>query len=313
MKHILSRVVRITRIAQGYVSRSTAYWLGSGLSGAPPPRMPKRYCHGPFGNRRWATLAAFYPAVLAAWGSGRICALRRERRRTVAEVETVRYLPLLSAAECADLVERIHKLRDRWTFRQPGFFTLGLAAYMDCHDQPLSRYLEEAPLLNAILMRNFGPIYERLISTLQTALGESCTLIDGHAIPGFHIWLGDGIPSQERDAGSVHFDLQYLDLGFREAEWPTQADIISFTLPVRLPAAGGGLNVWDIRFPEKAGWEIWPFTAVSRVNYSVGSLVLHSGHELHQIAPVESIDDGDERICLQGHGIRKDGNWFLYW
>jgi len=47
--------------------------------------------------------------------------------------------------------------------------------------------------------------------------------------------------------------------------------------------------------------------------YQPGTLVLHSGHMLHQIAPVPSVEPDDERIALQGHGIFYDGGWKLYW
>jgi hypothetical protein len=325
MTQIVARISSAARAAGGYVLRAAGYWLGSGLAGAPRPRMPKRYGFGPFRTtRRYAIVAAFYPVALAAWAIGKVCRpLRCRCRNSVAEAamtnvsgqaKTVRHLPLLSPVECADIVARVHAMRHMWVYRQPGFFTLGLAAYMDCRNQQATqRYLQAVPALNEALLLSFEPLYEKLIAALHWTLGEPCDLIDGRAIPGFHIWVGAGIPRYGFDVASVHLDLQYLDLGFCENELPTSADVMSFTLPIRLPKAGGGLNVWDIRHPERAGWEVWPFKAVSRVRYSVGSLVLHTGHEVHQIAPVEQIDEGDERICLQGHGIRKDGHWLLYW
>jgi hypothetical protein len=324
MKHIVARVMRPARRAGGYILRAAGYWIASGLGGAPRPRLPKRHGYGPFkSTRRYAAIAAFYPVALAAWASGKVYRpLRRGHRNGAAtaatdipdQAATVRHLPLLSPAECADIVERVHELRTLWVFRQPGFFTLGLAAYMDCRNpMALQRYLREAPGLNQALRHAFSPLYQKLITALQAALGEPCDLVEGQAVPGFHIWQGDGIPHRGFDVASVHFDLQYLDLGFSAGEGPTTADVISFTLPLRLPMAGGGLNVWDIRYPERVGWEVWPFKAVSRVRYSLGSLVLHTGHELHQIAPIERIEAGDERICLQGHGIRRAGGWLLYW
>ena len=47
--------------------------------------------------------------------------------------------------------------------------------------------------------------------------------------------------------------------------------------------------------------------------YRIGGLVLHSGHKVHQIAPANDGQRGDERITLQGHGIRCGGVWNLYW
>jgi hypothetical protein len=50
-----------------------------------------------------------------------------------------------------------------------------------------------------------------------------------------------------------------------------------------------------------------------RYPYALGQLLMHSGHALHQIAPVIATYPGDERICLQGHGIRCASGWKLYW
>ena len=228
--------------------------------------------------------------------------------------DSVRYLPVLSPRECDAIAERVHELRDYWILRQAGFYTLCHAAYMDCRD-PVTRlrYFENAPRLNGLLVDHFRPLYQSVIASLEAALGGRCTLAERQAIPGFHVWLGSGIPHRGFDVASVHFDLQYLDNGLCGDRRVTAREVVSLTLPVRLPRAGGGLNVWDVRYPEPAGSEVWPFTRMARIRYKIGSLVLHTGHELHQIAPVKSIEDGDERICLQGHAIRQNEGWLLYW
>lgn len=194
------------------------------------------------------------------------------------------------------------------------FYTLGHAAYRDCRD-PVNRlrYFEGAPHLNELLVDHFRPLYQSVIARLEATLGEPCTLAEWQAIPGFHVWLESGIPRRGFDVGSVHFDLQYLDNGLRGDQRPTAADVVSLTLPIRLPRAGGGLNVWDIEYPQPAGSEIWPFARMTQIHYEIGTLVLHTGHELHQIAPVKSMVAGDERICLQGHAMRQNGRWLLYW
>jgi hypothetical protein len=326
MKQRVRRILRSARTASVYALRGTGYWIGGGIVGAPRPRLPRRRGYGPFKNAgRYAAAVAFYPLALCAWAGG--TASRPLLRKHLVEVEdaatdvpqlaeTVQHLALLGAAECADVVRRVHALRRMWVLRQPGFFTLGRAAYMDCGNPPaVERYLEQAKWLNEVLREEFAPLYEKLIAVLQEALGEPCRLTGQHAIPGFHIWLGQGIPHYGFDAGSVHFDLQYINLGMVAVgeRWPRMEEVISFTLPVRLPQAGGGLNVWDVRHPERVGWEVWPFKKVSRVAYALGSLTLHTGHEMHQIAPIARVAEGDQRICLQGHGIRKDGGWLLYW
>jgi hypothetical protein len=305
--------------------RGAMYWLGNGIGGCGRPRIPRRYGYGPYKSAaRYAHALALYQVLLTAWqvGTAYKTVWRRARRgeagataaTVAAQWDSVRHLPVLRPAECATIADRVHELRSLWLLRQPQFYTLGYAAYMDCRD-PVSRlrYFEDAPRLNRALVDHFGALYRSVIASLEEALTAPVELAARQAIPGFHVWLGRGVPHLGFDAGSVHFDLQYLDNGLLGERWPTAVDVVSFTLPVRLPKAGGGLNVWDIRHPEPAGREVWPFTRMSRVQYTLGSLVLHTGHELHQIAPVERIEEGDERICLQGLAIRQSGIWLLYW
>ena len=46
--------------------------------------------------------------------------------------------------------------------------------------------------------------------------------------------------------------------------------------------------------------------------YTVGKLFYHTGHVLHQIIPGYKLQEGDRRITLQGHGIKCDGKWIIY-
>jgi hypothetical protein len=47
--------------------------------------------------------------------------------------------------------------------------------------------------------------------------------------------------------------------------------------------------------------------------YKTGTMLIHSGHKLHQIAAIQNFHEGEERITLQGHGLLLDGIWQLYW
>ena len=95
--------------------------------------------------------------------------------------------------------------------------------------------------------------------------------------------------------------------------------LLSFTLSVALPARGSGLNTWDIRYDEYRNLNTAERARLraSQIKeyhpYKLGQAVLHSGLQLHQIAPSQEFEPGDERITLQGHGIRRDGVWQLYW
>ena len=94
---------------------------------------------------------------------------------------------------------------------------------------------------------------------------------------------------------------------------------ISFTLAVALPKYGGGLSVWDVWHEEMVGRSPEEIKALIKSRerkhhaYRVGHMVLHSGHMVHQIAPMVNAQPDDERITLQGHGLLCDGTWRVYW
>ena len=142
------------------------------------------------------------------------------------------------------------------------------------------------------------------------------------ALPGFHIWESAGIFTKPE--ASVHFDLQYLRHWTAELGTPDVSHPLSFTLALRLPRRGGGLNVWDvsyerfIAFRDRIGGHVQPADIATllppiRHPYVVGGLSLHSGHQLHQIGEIDHVDPDDERITLQGHALFVDGLWKLYW
>jgi hypothetical protein len=229
---------------------------------------------------------------------------------------------LLSNSECDSVVGRIHDLRPYWIPRcgaEPcAFFTLGAASYMD--DRASLARLKS--LYNPLLCGQFGELLERVRAALGRLVAEPARFEDALALPGFHIWQAPAIFT-EPDA-SIHFDVQY-----RRIEWPPELRpdferSLSFTLPISLPKLGGGLIYWDLSYDryrdqcERAGcWidtrEIIGDAVGTRHPYTPGVLVTHSGHVLHQIAPVSSVDPDDERITLQGHAVRCERQWILYW
>jgi hypothetical protein len=226
---------------------------------------------------------------------------------------------LLAADECAELAARVRAREAYWTRRSENeFFTLGAASYLD--DETV--YLTRAGAINPVLQADFTDLHERLLAALAAPLGAPCSFASPFALPGFHIWRVPGIPT--RAEASLHFDLQYERVPFPERARSGFARPISFTLPLVLPRRGGGLTTWDVTvdqvnaFYRRTGFSVTledlTLLLTSRHHaYEPGTLVLHSGHMLHQIAPVPAVEPDDERITLQGHGIFYDGAWKLYW
>jgi hypothetical protein len=95
---------------------------------------------------------------------------------------------------------------------------------------------------------------------------------------------------------------------------------LSLTVTFELPAGGGGLYVWNVNRLEiehMSPAERRAHTAANRhatlTPYTVGNLVIHSGHQLHQIAPLHDPQPNDRRITLQAHALPVDSRWIIYW
>ncbi len=236
--------------------------------------------------------------------------------RRVAELDSLGELALLEPAECDRVADAVLELRDSWTARSPiaAFFTLGSNAYMDLAQatDPRSAYHRPAARANAVLTRHFSDVYEELAAALHEAVGMPARYADRLALPGFHIWTEAGIPRTA--TSSVHFDLQYQRL-LTESAYAGATGTLSFTLPIRLPAAGSSLLVWpDFAYPaDVPRLGSARSTAPVTVEYNLGRALVHSGHVLHQIGPTPTVRPGDLRIMLQGHGLVVDGELILYW
>jgi hypothetical protein len=231
-------------------------------------------------------------------------------------------IPVLTPEEAQRAVEDVHASRAHWTVRNAGteveFHTLGAASYLDAAGRQFDRYQASARRSNPVLTERFGWLHERLRAALASAMATPVRFDDRLARPGFHIYLYDAArPAQQ---ASVHFDLQYELIDWARFGTPDDDAPLSLTLALALPRSGGGLLVWNLNRGELVRMDEATRTAHMRVNrqatlhaYTVGAVALHSGHQLHQIAPTPDPQPGDERITMQAHARRVDGEWILYW
>jgi hypothetical protein len=186
---------------------------------------------------------------------------------------------------------------------------------LDATTHAAREYYARANQTNPLLQRQFSWLYETLLKTISESLGGNVKFVDRFALPGFHIFQSHQVFEQE--IASVHFDLQYELLDWEE---PLQDVVpISFTLPVLLPDSGSGLWHWDLMkddFRNKSTAEKDDMIAAAKksyYSYKKGTMLVHSGHKLHQIAAIQEFRSGEERITLQGHGVLLNGVWHLYW
>lgn len=224
---------------------------------------------------------------------------------------------LFDAQSCQKFVDSIHSLRINWTPRGGAdipFFTLGAASYLDGRDY--KQYLKLAQQMNPILLACFRDLYLLLAKAIEKETNETVKFEERIALPGFHIFQYH--PFFETQSGAVHFDLQYKEIPW-EYKTIDYDHPFSFTLPLSLPEAGGGLNFWDLEYDllkNKSHQEIEQIrhqTTKQFLPYKVGHLVIQKGLFLHQIAPSNTLKHHDERITLQGHGLICDGVLRLYW
>lgn len=118
-----------------------------------------------------------------------------------------------------------------------------------------------------------------------------------------------------------HFDVQYSKLQLPIGT--ITSDPISFTLSLKLPASGSGLYMWSFTASDlERAYISGRASSVeeyadrrSRAYYSylVGELFVHQGLWLHRLSSPGVILPDDERITLQGHALRTERGWFVYW
>lgn len=230
-------------------------------------------------------------------------------------------IDFLNGQERLTVFNKIQNLKQDWNKRKQIFYTLGTALYLDAVSD-FNEYKNKAKKTNKLLLENFSFLYERLQQVLEKELKEKVVYEEDLALPGFHIFVS---PQNEEESSyikntipSIHFDLQFM-----QVNWPykiVETDkTISFTLAISLPSAGAGLNYWDMMYENYPGISNNILTEVSQSKerhycaYKEDKIVIHTGLTLHQLDMPKELKKDDSRITMQGHAIRCDGVWRIYW
>lgn len=234
------------------------------------------------------------PGLCVNWSTAR----RSKRRWT-------RLLSSREVNECLKLVRRLRESALHRVVRDGDLEIIGNASYIGGFRK--KKMLHD----NDILWKIFEPLYHTLAACIaekmQCGVRYEPSLCP---LPGFHIFSGDGYLAHGWHVASIHVDLQYLKVDWADLD-VDMSRTLSFTLPLSLPA-GAGLYFLDLRYRDKAGLFAYRKAKKERVEYKLGHLYLHDGHQFHMISPHCS---GKERITLQGHAIysRKHQQYVLYW
>ena len=247
---------------------------------------------------------------------------------------------IFSEKESAEISREVLSVRNQWIRRGPEisslfhvFFSLGAASSTDAV-QSLSEYVNRASETNALLESKFQWVYERIEEKLSSKIGP-CKIERGLAYPGFHIFhiplllkLVPDLILEKMVGGKVdtiapviHYDLQHR---FLSEHWRNYKSFdfdktLSFTIPVMMPAAGTGINLFNRgtkdsiclkRLQHLDVLEDWEKICIE---YRSGICFYHTGEILHQANITrENMRPGEHRITIQGHGVMCDGFWRLY-
>ena len=227
---------------------------------------------------------------------------------------------LVTAEEAEGVVSEILAERAHWVRRHDTYpvFTFGAAAYLDGPRLGFAGYQREAQRMNPLLAARFGWLHDRLRARVSEVVGAPAHYDERVALPGFHVYLSD--PAQTQPVASMHYDMQYDQIDWTGWGTPDRTQQLSLTLSLELPASGGGLLVWNINRLAIERMDDETRKAHMAANrdalfhpYTLGHLAVHTGHQLHQIAPTKDVQATDRRITMQAHALPVDGRWLIYW
>jgi hypothetical protein len=243
--------------------------------------------------------------------------------------------PIIDEYTAAEIVEQLFKLREKWSPIRPGFSVLGTPLWLKGVPDT------QIKTNNLILQEHFGHLIEKINISLASLLDEPIKAMDGFSLPGFHIFESLTGEDPIRPPVELHYDSELwgeifgqhptLSKKYTEKEFFDPELTLSFTLALKFPKKGTGLYTW----PTLTRHELISYANTLEVSrfatmacllnqhkreftpYTVGHYVTHNGQVVHWIPPMavsgEPIPVGEQRITLQGHGIKHAGIWEIFW
>jgi hypothetical protein len=223
-------------------------------------------------------------------------------------------IPILNDYQCDEIVKKLYSLQTFWIPRYKShmvrFSTLGFASYLD-----ENQHVDDIRIRNQIILENFSDVLDLVKDSLLPILGSF--EFDEHTpIPGFHIFesFEDGIDARDT---KIHVDIPYQKYQFTKKFTNIDYDNpVNFTLTLELPTDGGGINMWDV-VEDPTHFQLNYDSIVENLKtpeyfaYNKGELSYFFGYPIHQIAKKSTIR-GDRRITIQGHGLKCDNKWIIY-
>jgi hypothetical protein len=242
---------------------------------------------------------------------------------------------IIDEQAAAEIGEQLLNLRKKWSPIRPGFSVLGTPLWLK--GVPAT----QIQATNLILQEHFGNLLEKINISLASLLGEPIKAMEGFSLPGFHVFESLTGEDPIRPPVELHYDSELwgeifgqhpkLSKKYKEKEFFHPELTLSFTLALKFPKKGTGLYTW----PTLNRSELISYANILEVSrfatmacllnqhrreftpYTIGHLVKHNGQVVHWIPPMaasgESVPVGEQRITLQGHGIKHAGVWEIFW
>lgn len=233
-------------------------------------------------------------------------------------VEQVRFgrsraylVELFGPAEVAEVVAAVEDVpsalrREAWrTARGDVVATIGEPLYRN--RERFRYYAERARAENRLLYRHFRLAHERVATFFEHRYAVPVVFADDLAVPGFHLF-SFGAPGVY-EGGGWHVDTLHAQVPHLAARRRDVQGVVNFTVPFELPDGGSGMDLEDdLPCSAQRGGG-----ASVHVPYRTGTMLFTESEHWHRIAPSRCLSPSQRRTTYQGHGVRLDDRWILFW
>jgi hypothetical protein len=157
------------------------------------------------------------------------------------------------------------------------------------------------------LYQHFRLAHERIARFFEHRYALPVVYAEELAVPGFHLF--DFEVAGEYDGGGWHVDALETQTPYLTARRADIAAVVNFTVPFELPDGGSGMEL-EADLPgslRRGGGE-----AVT-APYRTGTMLFTESEVWHRIGSSRCHSPAQRRITVQGHGVRLDERWILFW
>ncbi|MCR6485067.1 hypothetical protein M8542_19755 [Amycolatopsis sp. OK19-0408] len=173
----------------------------------------------------------------------------------------------------------------------------------------LEHYAACARAENRVLYRHFRVVHERVAAFFEQRYGLPVVYAEELAVPGFHVFGFEG--PGEYLGGCWHVDVLETQAPCLVARDADITAVVNFTVPFELPDGGSGMDL-EADGPAATAARRGGGQAIT-VPYRAGRMLFTESEVWHRISGSRCLSPGQRRVTHQGHGVRLDDRWILFW